>query len=617
MRLSLRTKIMICCIGLVALLDLMVVVFVRDQLQSVLRGEYEAKGRNMAANLAARSGHFVLTEEYVSLLELVKELKDNDEDIVYAYVSDRKGQVLAHTFSGGFPVDLLGINRPEPTDPWKQLLVDTAEEGLVHDIAVPILKGKAGCVHVGISERRIRGTISHFTLALVGIAGLVLAVAVVLAAVLSWVVTQPIRRLIKAAEKMRDGELGQRVVAATRDEVGDLVESFNQMSDELLRQHQVLEDRNYRIRKTQEQAAWERDKLRAIIDSMVEGLVFVDAEGKISLCNESAAQTWGLTAGELLGKSLEQCPSSELRSVLGKILRQAERKKPVITAESLDLREGRCLGSYSTVHGEDGRYLGLVLLSLDISERVSLEQEQKQLRDRLFQQEKMVLVGQIAASVAHELNTPLGTILLRTQLLREQLKAKGDISDLKVVESEARRCRRITDSLLGFSRHSEGVTAITELDPLIRESLSLVENDLALKGIVLDSDYATNGATVCVDTNQIQQVLLNVIANAASAMPKGGRLRIATRSVSGQDKSMAEIRVIDEGCGMEQDVLERAFEPFFTTKEHGKGTGLGLAICRRIIEEHKGDIEIDSRPGGGTTVCVRLPYSSTENLSDE
>jgi PAS domain S-box-containing protein len=569
----------------------------------------------MAVNLAARSEHFVLTDEFVSLLQLVKDLKDSDVDIIYAYVTDSKGRALAHTFIGGFPTDLIGVNTLEYGDVWNEKLLNTVEEGLVHDIAVPVLQGKVGSVHIGISEHRIQQTISHFTMALVAIAGFVLLVAIGLAAVVSWMVTQPVRNLIKAAQKIRDGELGQQVAATTKDEIGDLVESFNQMSEELLKQHKVLDDRNRRIRTTQEQAAWERDKLRAIIDSMVEGVIFVDTGGRISLCNESVRQIWGTDASELLGKSVQECPSAELRSTLEEILKQAKQKPSFIADYALDLRDGRCLASYSTVHGEDGRYLGLVFLSLDISERVVLEQEQKRLRDHLFQQEKMVLIGQIAASIAHELNTPLATILLRAQLIEQQAEEDMDLSDLKVLEGEARRCRRIIDSLLGFSRRSEGVISRTDLNGLIQESLSLVENDLTLKGIKLETDYAGNGTTVCVDSNQVQQVLLNLIANAADAMPDGGRLHISTRLLS--DRASVEIRVTDSGCGIEEDILNRIFDPFFTTKEQGKGTGLGLAICQRIVEEYEGKIKIQSCPGKGTTVSVCLPYTPMDVVDDE
>ena len=611
LRLSLRAKIMICCIGLVALLDLMVVVFVRTHLSKVLRADYLAKGRNMAINLAADSQHFVLTQEYVSLLNLVKGLKESDEDITYAYVADRKGDVLAHTFSGGFPVDLVGVNSPEPGDAWKHELLDTVEEGPVHDTAVPILQGKVGFVHVGVSEHRIRRTISDFTRALVAIAVFVLFVAVGLAAVVSSVVTQPVRSLIKAAQKIRDGDFGHRVTATTRDEIGDLVESFNQMSDELLKQHKVLDDRNRRIRLTQEQAEEERNKLRAIIDSMVEGVVFVDAEGRISLCNESAERIWGVAAQDLLNKPLLDCHPPQARARVAEILERAKARPGYAVTREMACPKGHYrLSNYSSVHGQGGRYLGLVLLTQDISERVHLEQGQKALRDQLFQQEKMVLIGQIAASVAHEVNTPLATILLRTQLVRRQIGNDGSLPDLDVIATEAQRCRRIIDSLLGFARRSEGVRARMNVNVLIRKSLALIEHDLVLKGIALEAEYASDGALAPVDADQIQQVLLNLVTNAADAMPDGGRLRITTLCPSQEDT--VKIQVIDDGCGMAQDVLERAFDPFFTTKEPGKGTGLGLAICQRIVEEHEGQIEIDSRPGQGTTVSISLPRAPLE-----
>ncbi len=614
--LSFRMKIMICCIGLVALLDLTVVIFVRTRLLDALRAEYLAKGHNMAVNLSARSEHFVLTEEFVSLLQLVTDLKDSDEDIAYAYVADRKGRVLAHTFTGGFPADLVGVNTPRPGEKWSQEVLDAEEEGLIHDIGVPVLQGRAGFVHVGISDTRVHRTISRFTMGIVAIAGVVLLIAVALAGVVSWIVVQPVRSLTRAAQKIRDGDLGQQVVATTRDDIGDLVDSFNQMSRELLKQHTILEDRNRRIRIAQEQAAGERDKLRAIIDSMVEGVIFVNAEGTVSLCNESAERIWGVSAQELLGRPLLECHPPPMRAKVAKILEQAKQQPGFAVTREMEGTAGRCcLSNYSSVHGEDGHYLGLVLLSQDISERMNLEQERKRLRDQLFQQEKMVLIGQIAASVAHELNTPLGTILLRSQLIQHQMAGKGAMPDLQVIEGEAQRCRRIIDSLLGFSRRTEGIVSRTNIDALIRESLSLIENDLTLKGISLETHLASDGATARVDGDQIQQVLLNLATNAADAMPNGGHLKVATRSLPAE--RVVEIQLTDDGSGMKQGVLDRAFDAFFTTKERGKGTGLGLAICRHIVEEYEGQIEISSQLGQGTVVLIRLPQAGMEAATDE
>jgi two-component system sensor histidine kinase VicK len=604
---------MICCTGLIALLDLMVVVFVQNHLSSVLRAEYLSKGHNMAANLAVRSGHLVLTEEFVSLLRLAKDLEGSDEDVAYAYVTDRKGQVLAHTFAEGFPHDLHGVSGPEAGESLKRELLDTAEAGLIHDISVPILQGKAGFVHVGISERRIRHTVSNFTFVLMGMAAFVLLVGAGLAALVSWAVTRPVRNLIEAAHEIRSGKLGRQVSTAAKDEIGELVGSFNQMSNELLRQHTVLDDRNRSIHLAQEQTVWERDKLRAIINCMVEGVLFVDTEGRISLCNKSAERIWARDAEQLLGRLLLECHPPAAHAHVKQILELAKTRPGFAQGHTMEARNGNALNSYSSVHSQDGQYLGLVLLSLDISDRAALEQEQKQLREQLFQQEKMVLIGQIAASVAHELNTPLSTVLLRAQLMQEQLKNRGDASDLNVIESEALRCRGIIDSLLGFSRRSEASASRADLRSLVMESLRLLKNDLANKGVSLKADLGQQDVVIWANNNQIQQVLVNLITNAADAMPEGGNVEIQLSS----SEDSVEIRVIDDGLGMDQDVLRGAFEPFFTTKERGKGTGLGLPICQRIVEEHGGRIEIQSELHRGTTVLVHLPHGDPEATASE
>jgi PAS domain S-box-containing protein len=611
--LSLRAKIMICCTGLIALLDLMVIVFVQNHLSSVLRAEYLSKGHNMATNLAVRSGHFVLTEEFFSLLQLVKELKSSDEDVAYAYAADRQGQVLAHTFAGAFPHDLHDVQGPQAGESLKRELLNTEEAGLVHDISVPILQGKAGFVHVGISERRIQHTVSHFTFVLMCMAAFVLLVGAGLAALVSRAVTRPVRSLIEATHKIRSGKLGQQVRTTATDEIGELVESFNLMSNELLKQHAKLDDRNHSIHLVREQTVWERDKLRAIINSMVEGILFVDTEGKISLCNKSAEHIWQRDAEQLLDMPLLECHPPGARAKVERILEEAKTKPGFVQGHTMEVHKGNYLNSYSSVHSQDGRYLGLVLLSLDISERAALEREQKQLREQLFQQEKMVLIGQIAASVAHELNTPLSTVLLRAQLMQEQLKNRVDLSDLNVIESEALRCRDIIDSLLGFSRQSEGPISRIDVGSLVRESLTLLKNDLVNKGISISTDYGERKVMIRADSNQIQQVLLNLITNAADAMPEGGNVEIRVSS----SEDSVEIRVVDDGLGMDHDVLREAFEPFFTTKERGRGTGLGLPICRRFVEEHGGRIEIQSERHRGTTVLVRLPHGDPEVAANE
>jgi len=357
-------------------------------------------------------------------------------------------------------------------------------------------------------------------------------------------------------------------------------------------------------------SAEEQETLRAIVDSAAEGVIFADADGRVAFCNASAERIWGVSSKDVAGRALEEIHGPELRGAAREMLARARRERGFAAAEEADAPTGRYLNHYVAVHAPDGRYLGLAMLSEPASDRAKLELEHKRLRDQLFQHEKMVVVGEIAASVAHELNTPLGTILLRAQLVLRQQRDSQDLADLKVIESEAQRCRRIIDSLLSFARRSEGAMANTDIDSLIRDSLFLVERDLSLKGVAVEYEPAAGDGTVCVDANQIQQVLLNLITNASDAMPDGGRLTIQTRLV--EDENVLEVRVRDTGCGMDREVLARAFAPFYSTKQRGKGTGLGLAICRRIVEDHQGRIELESRPGRGTTVSFRLPHVPVE-----
>lgn len=469
LRLSLRAKIMVLCIGVTLALEFVIVLFIWRELSAALRQEYLSKGRVAVLNLAARSEHFVLTQDLGAISQLLRQLLASDQDVSYAYVMDRNNRVLAHTFEDGFPAGLININRPPVGRPWSMELLDTPEEGLVQDIASPILGGRAGAAHVGISERRILKTITRIARILMLIAGGALAVAVGLAAVVSWIITRPVVGLTRAAREISRGELGQKLVVTNHDEIGELVRAFNRMSEELLEKQLVVEDRN-------------------------------------------------------------------------------------------------------------------------------------RLREALFLQEKLAVIGQITASVAHELNTPLSTVLMRTQLLKRQT-FQGDISgELTVIERETTRCRGIIDSLLGFSRRAEGEQTRINPNVLVADSISLLHSDLLNKNIIVRHESGVL-PEIAMDRDQIQQVILNLISNAAHAMHTGGSLTIQT----GMDIDTAIISVIDTGCGMDDAVLQRAFEPFFTTKERGKGTGLGLAICQRIVREHNGTMNIQSRPDCGTTVTVRLP----------
>lgn len=227
-------------------------------------------------------------------------------------------------------------------------------------------------------------------------------------------------------------------------------------------------------------------------------------------------------------------------------------------------------------------------------------------QQQLVQSEKLASIGELAAGVAHELNNPLGGILIFTNLLMEKkTKADQDYTDLKRIVNETERCRKIVQGLLDFSRQSRTQAAITDLNKILTGALSLIERQAVFQNIEIIKEFQTDMDKVFVDVGQIQQIFLNIILNAAEAMQGTGKLVVKTTMSS--DRQQTLVSFTDTGPGIAAEIQDKIFDPFFTTKPPGKGTGLGLAISYGIIQKHKGKISVSSQAGEGATFTVLLP----------
>jgi signal transduction histidine kinase len=237
--------------------------------------------------------------------------------------------------------------------------------------------------------------------------------------------------------------------------------------------------------------------------------------------------------------------------------------------------------------------------------------ELKESQEAMVHQEKMVGIGQLAAGIAHELNTPLGTIIGYGQMLREDLAqhpAKANLQDAEEIIGQAGRCRDLVKNLLNFARRSSVEKINSDINDIIRKILSLVEHDFEMKGVHVHMHLDPNVPRTKVNENEIAQVIMNLVNNAGDSMPAGGDVYISTSY--DEDFDRIGIAVRDTGCGIKESDRNRIFEPFFTTKEVGKGTGLGLSICYKIVENHLGSIDFDTEAGRGTTFRVYLPTHS-------
>jgi two-component system NtrC family sensor kinase len=229
----------------------------------------------------------------------------------------------------------------------------------------------------------------------------------------------------------------------------------------------------------------------------------------------------------------------------------------------------------------------------------------------LLHSEKMASIGKLAATVAHEINNPLFGILTYARLvLRELLKhdmpARDEMAEqMQIIERESKRCGELVKSLLTFSRQAPSIREPNDLNAVVHRAVLLVQHKLAMQNIELEEKLGTDLPPVLCDANQTQQVVLVLMMNASEAMPKGGRLCVSTEFDAGAEQGL--VRVKDTGCGIPEDVLPHIFDPFFTTKEDQNRTGLGLAVAHSIVQQHAGDITVDSTPGVGTEFRVALP----------
>ena len=246
----------------------------------------------------------------------------------------------------------------------------------------------------------------------------------------------------------------------------------------------------------------------------------------------------------------------------------------------------------------------------------SLRERDKQLKEYTQQQimksERLATLGQLAAGVAHEINNPLGAILMYTHLFLEDMEVEDTRrKDLEKVIMETTQCMDIVKGLLDFAHQTEPKIEDSDVNEILKRTLSLVENQALFQNVKITRVLSPAMPKVMVDASQIKQVFTNIVLNAADAVEGEGELTIVTR-IAPDDESI-EIEFTDTGCGIPHENLEKLFDPFFTTKETGRGTGLGLAVSYGIIARHKGTIEVKSVPGKGTTFIIRLPQKWRED----
>ncbi len=380
------------------------------------------------------------------------------------------------------------------------------------------------------------------------------------------------------------------------------------------------------------------DELVTILDGIQDSIVVITPEKEIVEVNQAFLKQMGYTRDEVIGRTCHQvfqnvmypCEPGDIVCPLNEVVRKKGPNQQVLTRIDHNGERRFIELSIFPIWEKDGKILRFIEISRDITDRKKEEEEitrrleqmveertlqLKETHEKLLHQDKMASLGKLSASVVHEINNPIAGILNLLMLLKRIIE-EGPVNEeeiqqfkqyLNLMETETRRIGRIVSNLLAFSRQSRMRVKHVDLNRTIDKTLFLNSNLLKINGIKVEKDLDRDLPDIMGSEDQLQQVFMNLVSNAAEAMESSeeGILRVETEHSLKNNSIVA--RVTDTGVGISKENRAALFEPFFTTKKKGKGVGLGLSVVYGIIEEHKGSINVESEVGKGTTFVVEIP----------
>jgi two-component system, NtrC family, sensor kinase len=431
------------------------------------------------------------------------------------------------------------------------------------------------------------------------VVGYLLGMILMVTGFLKWIPS--VRALAEAREKLeKDGDGLEKAIAERTAHLAEL---------------NLRLERELAERKTVEK---ELVRLSGALAGLADMVIITDLGHRIIYANAAAEKILGYSPSEMIGRDsrefFEGIPGNP-RQLGEKMAKEAV--GGTWKGELLNRRkDGRMIDAHLTITvlpGEDGRKAGFVGITRDITEKkreaeklARAYREMRDLKGQLIQAEKLSSLGLLAAGVAHELNSPLDGLMTLLRLSRNKAGPNSpEGARLETMLTAAEHMAKIVGDLSAFARRSREHFQELDLNDVIESTLSFSGCHLKERAINVSKNFDRRLEKVRGDRGQLQQVILNLITNARDAMGQGGRLEIRTEN--SPDRRAVMLTVSDNGHGIDPGHLGRLFDPFFTTKQPGEGIGLGLSVVYGIIESHRGEIHVESEPGGGAVFTIRLP----------
>ncbi len=449
-------------------------------------------------------------------------------------------------------------------------------------MAVPVsYQGEIlGVARVSLPIDTVEGVVRRVTVSII----IAMAAAAALVILAAWLIarftTRPIRQFTAASRRITSGELGQKITIEARDEVGELAHAFNEMSA--------------RLKETVETISEDRTRLATILDNMADGVIMTDAEGDVSLANQTAKKLFNIKEPE------------------GKSLIEAVRDHEADELLKLCLRTAR-MQSVQYESGTSKRYLRAIALPVAHSGVLLLFQDLTELRN--LQATRRELIG----NISHEFRTPLAGIKVMVETLRD-----GAVDDQKTardflnrIDDEVNRLTQLVAELTELSRIETGKAELklepVNINDLAEEVAAQLKPQAERQRLSLVKELAANLPQVSADRARVRQVIVNLLHNAIKFTDAGGRITVTTR----REGDSVTLAIADTGSGIAEEDLPHVFERFYKGDKvrTGEGTGIGLAIAKHIVEAHGGNIRVESEEGRGSTFSFSLPLRAASQTS--
>lgn len=595
----LQTRLILYSTLLIVLIMALVFLLVEKRQSEIIQEEARKQGVAIAQNLASISTNALLTYNYV-VLEQNAERVALEEDILYIIIHDKENKVAAYSQQGDKQGMVLTDEVSQIAVRTKEPLIQPTHSGVKRapllDISIPVYikesEEKWGTVRIGLSLERMHKQISKTRLNLLLLGLFTIVLGNLGSIFFARRITKPISKLVETTISAAQGDLHQVIDIRTGDEIEELGRNFNFMMEQIRLHRNELEDRLRQI-----------TSLKAYTDhvlaSMTNGLMTIDLEKKIVAVNEMAERIIGRGREGIAGFPIEQVLGEQhpLCKILMETLIQGKGISHIEVELKTDGESLWLIAGTSLLIGGDGKAAGALAIFQDITEIKALE-------EKLRQADRLAALGTLSAGLAHEIKNPLSAIKTFVQLLPQKIGNPSFMEKFNItVPREIDRINLLVEDLLELTRKRVRPMVDLKVDSLIVQVIDLHGEELKRRQITFQDHLNKTTLPVHGDVEILYRAFSNLIINAIQAMPNGGTLSISSKLDS--SSSSLEITIRDTGIGMDETTAKNIFNPFFTTKD--KGVGLGLALTRKIIEDHRGTIEVVSEKGMGTTFTIHLP----------